>query len=65
MILSTKDLVLKEQPEKKLVDQYIGPYIIDKVVSTNTVKLQLPTSMRIHLVVNISQIVQYKEQVEG
>ena len=54
MILSTKDLVLKEQPEKKLVDQYIGPYIIDKVVSTNTVKLQLPTSMRIHLVVNIS-----------
>ena len=42
---------------KKLVDQYAGPYIIDEVVSTNTVKLQLPTSMRIHLVVNISQVV--------
>ena len=27
------------------------------------VKLQLPTSMRIYLVVNVSQIVQYKEQV--
>jgi len=28
------------------------------------VKLQLPTPMRIHLVVNISQIVQYRKQVE-
>ena len=31
------------------MNQYVGPYIIDKVVSTNAVKLQLPTSMRIHL----------------
>ena len=54
VILSTKNLVFKEQPARKLVDQYVGPYIIDKVVSTNVVKLQLPTSMRIHLVVNIS-----------
>ena len=34
------------------------------MVSTNTVKLQLPTLIRIHLVVNISQVVQYREQVE-
>ena len=54
VILSTKNLVFKERPARKLVDQYVGPYIIDKVVSTNVVKLQLPTSMRIHLVVNIS-----------
>ena len=53
-MLSIKDLVFKEQLVKKLVDQYIGIYIIDKVVSTNAVKLQLPTSMRIHLVVNVS-----------
>ena len=31
----------------------------------NAVKLQLPSSMRIHPVVNVSQIVQYKEQVRG
>ena len=37
--------------------------MIEKVISTNAVKLQLPTSMRIHPVVNISWIVQYKEQV--
>ena len=57
ILLSTKDLVFKERPARKLVDRYVGPYTIEEVVSTNVVKLQLPTSMRIHLVVNISWIV--------
>jgi len=65
ILLSTKDLVFKERPARKLVDQYVGPYIIKEVVSTNVVKLQLPTLMRIHSVVNVSWIVQYKKQVEG
>jgi len=55
--------VFKEQPARKLVDQYVGPYIIDKVLSTNAVKLRLPTLTRIHPIVNVSQIVQYKDQV--
>jgi len=50
---------------KKLVDRYVGLYTIEEVVSTNAVKLRLPASIRIHLVVNVSWIVQYKEQVEG
>ena len=54
VLLSTKDLVFKERPARKLVDQFVGPYTIEEVVSTNVVKLQLPTSMRIHLVVNVS-----------
>ena len=53
-MLSMKDLVFKERLAKKLVDQYIGPYTIEEIVSTNVVKLQLPTLMRIHLVVNVS-----------
>ena len=57
VLLSTKDLVFKERLAKKLVDQYVGPYTIKEVVSTNAVKLQLPISMRIHLMVNVSQIV--------
>ena len=65
VMYSTKNLVFKERLVKKLVDRYIGPYIIEEIVSTNTVKLQLPILMRIHLVVNISQIVWYREQVEG
>ena len=54
IILSMKDLVFKERPVKKLVDQFIGPYTINKVISTNAIKLQLPMLIRIHPVVNIS-----------
>jgi len=57
VMLNTKDLMFKEKPVRKLVDRYIGPYTIEKVVSTNAVKLQLPTLMRIHPVVNVSWIV--------
>ena len=39
VMLSTKDLVFKERPVRKLVEQYIGPYEIKEVVSTNAVKL--------------------------
>ena len=38
-MLSTKDLVFREKPERKLVDWYIGLYVFDKVVSTNAIKL--------------------------
>ena len=55
--------MFKERLVKKLVDRYVGPYTIKKVVSTNVVKLQLPTLTRIYPVINISQIVRYKEQV--
>ena len=63
VMLSMKDPVFKERLAKQLVDCYIGPYIIDEVVLTNVVKLWLPVSIRIHPVVNISQIVWYKKQV--
>ena len=39
VMLSMKNLIFKERLIRKLVDQYVGPYIIDKVVSTNIVKL--------------------------
>ena len=54
VMLSTKDLVFKERPVRKLVERYIGPYEIEMVVSINAVKLRLPSLIRIHLVVNIS-----------
>ena len=65
VLLSTKDLVFKERLSKKLMERYVGPYAIEEVVSSNAVKLRLPSSIRIHLVVNVSQIVCYKEQVKG
>jgi len=47
------------------MERYVGPYVIKEVVLSNAVKLRLPSSMRIYPVVNVSQIVRYKEQVKG
>ena len=57
VMLSTKDLVFKGRRVRKLVERCVGPYEIEKVVLTNMIKLQLLSSMRIHPVVNMSQIV--------
>jgi len=38
-MLSMKDLVFKERPVQKLIERYVGPYTIEKVVSSNVVKL--------------------------
>ena len=57
--------MFKKKPTKKLTERYMGPYMIEEVVSLNAVKLQLLSSMRIHLVINISWIIRYKEQVKG
>ena len=65
VLLSTKDLVFKKRPTKKLTERYVGPYAIKEVVLSNVVKLQLPSLMRIHPVINVSQIVRYKKQVKG
>ena len=64
-MLSTKDLVFKKRPARKLIERYIGLYKIEEVVSSNVVKLQLLKTMRIHLVVNINRVVWYREQVKG
>ena len=54
VMLSTKDLVFKERPVWKLIERYVAPYMIEEVVSSNAVKLRLPSSMKIHPVVNLS-----------
>jgi len=38
-LLSIKDLVFKERPVQKLMERYIGLYVIEEVVSSNAVKL--------------------------
>ena len=38
--------------------------MIEKVILKNAVKLKLPTSIRIHPVVNVSRIVRYRELVK-
>jgi len=63
-LLSTKNLVFKKRPVRKLIERYVGLYVVEKVVSKNAVKLKLPAFIKIHLIVNISKVVRYKESVK-
>jgi len=67
VLISTKDFSaeLMKRAMKKLTEKFIGPYVVRKIVSENAVELELPASLRIHLVVNVRRIVKYREQVEG
>jgi len=67
VMLSTKDLKYQMigRRTEKLTKRFVGPYKIKKIISLNAVKLELPTTVKIHLVVNVSRVQQYVEQVEG
>ena len=67
VMLSTKDLKYQMvgRRTEKLMERFVGPYKIKKIVSTNVIELELPSIIRIHLVVNISRICRYIEQVKG
>jgi len=67
VILSTKDLkyqMVRKRTEK-LIERFIGPYKIKKIVSLNAVELELPSTIKIHPEVNVSRIKQYIGQVKG
>ena len=49
---------------EKLIERFIGSYKIKKIVSPNVVELKLPSTVKIHSVVNVSRIQRYIEQVE-
>ena len=67
VLLSTKDLKwkMKGKRSEKLTERFVGPYKIKGIISSNTVELELPKSIRIYLVVNVSKVQLYKPQVEG
>jgi len=67
VLLSTKDLKyqMKGRRSEKLTEQFVGPYQVKEIISTNTIELDLPSTVRIHPVVNISRVRRYKDQVEG
>jgi len=67
VLISTKDFSkeLMKRATKKLMEKFIGPYMVRKIVSENAVELELLTSLRIHPVVNVRRIAKYKEQIEG
>ena len=50
--LSSKNLNV-DRPFHKLMEQQLGPFKVVKFVSSNVIKLKLPTSFRIHDVINV------------
>ena len=54
VLLSTKNLNVKNMGTRKLLPRYIGPFPITDVINEVAVKLQLPPHMNIHNVFHIS-----------
>jgi len=67
VMLSTKDLKYQMvgRRTEKLTEGFVGPYRIKEIISSNAVKLELPSIVKIHPVVNISRVRRYVGQVEG
>jgi len=66
MLLSIKDLMwqTRNRETKKLIERFIEPYKVKKIISENMVELELLAPMKIYLVVNVSRIAIYQEQIE-
>ena len=66
-MLSTKDLKYQMvgRRTEKLTERFVGPYRIKKIISLNAIELELPSTVKIHPVVNVSRIRRYVGQVEG
>jgi len=67
VMLSTKDLKYQivSRRTEKLTERFVGPYKIEKIISSNVVELELPRTVKIYPVVNVSRIRKYIGQVEG
>jgi len=66
VLLSTKDLKwqMKGRRSEKLTEHFVGLYKVKEIVSSNAIDLELPKSIKIHPVVNVSRVRLYKPQVE-
>jgi len=67
VLLSTKELKWQMIGRRtdKLTERFIGPYRVKGIISLNAIELDLPSSVRIHSVVNVSRIHRYRDQVKG
>ena len=50
---------------KKLTERFVGPYKVKGIISSNAIELELPKTIKIHPVVNVSRVRLYQPQVEG
>jgi len=67
VLLSTKDLKYQMvgRRTEKLTERFVRLYKVKSIVSTNAIELELLSTIKIHLVVNVSRVRRYVGQVEG
>jgi len=67
VLFSTKDLKYQMvgRCTDKFTECFIGPYKVKAIIFSNAIELDLPSTVRIHPVVNVSRVQRYKSQVEG
>jgi len=56
---------MKGRRLEKLTKCFVGLYKVKGIISSNVIELELPKSIKIHPVVNVSRVRLYKSQVEG
>ena len=61
VLLNTHHLRLPTGPQHKLRAKYCGPFIISHVYSPVSVRLRLPSTIRLHPTVHVSQIKPYDD----
>jgi len=66
VLLSTKDLKyqMAGRHTEKFTECFVGPYKVKVIISSNAIELELPRTVKIHPVVNVSRVRRYKLQVE-
>jgi len=66
VMFSTKNLKYQIVGKRieKLMKKFVGLYRVKKIILLNAVKLELPSTVKIYPVVNVSRIYRYVEQVE-
>jgi hypothetical protein len=67
VLLSTEHLKLigERKRARKLAERYIGPYRVKRVINANAYELELPASLKIHPVINISHLKEYRDGVQA
>ena len=67
VLLSTEHLKLigERKRARKLTERYIGPYRVKRVVNANAYELELPASLKIHPVINISHLKEYRDGAQA